>query len=550
MKTPILLLAWILLARCSSQEAATSDTAAATTNTVSTDTAATSTVATATLPPERDPVSEEGPLAIMASAAANENLFMLRLLDEYYREMPSLRSREDITRWLSSMRWRVDHARQIIRDRRLDPDIDALYADCGDFLDVYESVLTNMGMIDRQAERQATADAFAGVWEGYKTGSKAESTAKEWGASDDDASGAGALVGILAGMAEYGGREKQRNAVRSSAIDAEQRRLNEAWQAVDRRSQATAQMLARRHLWRREEAGFTEIRSRLLSDELKLRPRDPFSKIRYASHRVENEKPASIFSDARMCIEAAELVPAPAAYDDVRQSYLYKAAELALLAAATEAGKGGYSARPSIAKPALVYANTYLAAQPEDPGGRGRLLRARALAFAGRYGEAVTEATAALDKAPETWRADRSFPFLYAKMLTLDGQHTYVGGWLRRAFANGSTFVDDVRTGDDFARYRAQMPEEFRELTKAKVTWDIEYGIFNDDIIIRNQSAFGLSNARIHLTIRKGDLTWSPKLESAWLPPGGSQRFVDVVSIPNDSYDDASGSFTCDECPD
>ncbi|HEX6160911.1 MAG TPA: hypothetical protein VF111_12145 [Thermoanaerobaculia bacterium] len=558
---PLLLLT--ILAGCQSQEAVTTDTAvtdvvtttaatatvAATATATATDTTATGGASFAAILDEAlREAAEEAPLPIVTSAAANENLFMLRLLDEYYGEMPALRSREEISRWIGSMRWRVNHAREIVRTRGLDADIDTLYADCGDFLDVYDSVLTNMGMIDRRAEQQATRDALGGLWEGYKSGSKAQSIAKEAGVDDDDASSAGAAVGIFAGVMEYGKRESQRNAARASALDAEQRRLNDAWSAVHRRAKATAELLARRHRWSRQEAGFSEIRSRDLSEEVKQRPRDPFSRIRYATHRVAKEKPAAILSDAKMCLEAAELVPAAKVYDDVRQSYIRQAAELALLAASTEAAAGGYSARPSLAKPALVYANTNLAAGG-DTRGVGQMLRARALAFNGRYSEAVVAATEALNKDPQGWRRDTSFPFLYAKMLSLDGQNAYVGGWLRRAFENGNTLVSDVRTSDDFANYRRGMPSEFRELTTARMTWDIEYGILNDDIIVTNGSPFGMSNARVNIVIRKGARTWSPELKSAWIPPGGSQRFVNVVSIPNDSYDDASGSFRCDECP-
>jgi tetratricopeptide (TPR) repeat protein len=264
--------------------------------------------------------------------------------------------------------------------------------------------------------------------------------------------------------------------------------------------------------------------------------------------RVEKETAEDVLRDAQSCWEAAELVPAAPAYDWLRNDYLDNAAELACLAAATQAGAAGYSARPALAREALAFSRTVLDLDPKDAGGRGHAALARGLAMSGRYDDAVTAANGALERAPEAWRNDPSFCFRYASMLSLDNQLDNVGGWISRAYQDGFTRADSIRSSGDFENFRRARPDEYERLTKAKITYRVDFGIFNDDVIITNISPFTLNKLQAQVTIRKGAQTWTPKIECDSVAAGAVCKGVNVVSIPNDKYDDMDATFTCDNC--
>src|SRR5262245_5464206 len=60
----------------------------------------------------------------------DENLFMLRLLDEYYAEIPGVgASRSELVPRLDSTKQKITFARKVVQTEGLDQDLDALYAD-------------------------------------------------------------------------------------------------------------------------------------------------------------------------------------------------------------------------------------------------------------------------------------------------------------------------------------------------------------------------------------------------------------------------------------
>ena len=96
-------------------------------------------------------------------------------------------------------------------------------------------------------------------------------------------------------------------------------------------------------------------------------------KMRYGTSALTKETATDVLNDAHRAAAAVELVPPDSAYDQIRDEYFADAAELACDAASTEAGIGGYSARPGTAAAALSFARGYLAAYPGDTQGRGHV---------------------------------------------------------------------------------------------------------------------------------------------------------------------------------
>jgi hypothetical protein len=489
------------------------------------------------------------PVAFQAAANADENLFLTRFVDESYRRAPGQdASTADVVAWLATLRGNAAWARAVIRERGLDQDVDTLYQNMARFADAYENYLASIGLVEKQLSRQQLADAAASAWKGYETASDVEKAAKHFGASKDDAETAGTLGGILYGAYEYAQRQQQADDTRRAAIATYRRALDETRDAVSKRAGAISAMLTRRYRWEHGESGFDDFESRYLSEYMKRRPRDPFVRVQYANTRATKETPADVLRDAYTCLHAAELVPVASAYDIFRQAYFANAAELACFAAANEAGDAGYSAHPTLGAQALSFARGYLAMDAKDTTGRGHAALARALAFTGRYAEGLDAATTALNRAPDAWRADSAFCYRYACLLSLGGRADLVGGWLSLAYKNGFNSIGSIRNAPDFQRFKTERPDEYATLTAVNVAPRIVYGVFTDDIVVTNNSAFGLTNLRVRMTIRKGAQTWTPEIACASVVSGGACKAEGVVSIPNDRYDSASFTLACDQC--
>ncbi|HEY2324480.1 MAG TPA: hypothetical protein VGJ82_16590, partial [Thermoanaerobaculia bacterium] len=375
------------------------------------------------------------PVAFHLAGNADENLFLTRFVGELYRRAPGQdASAADLVEWIATLRRNAAWARSVIRDRNLDQDVDTLYENVTRFADAYENYLASVGLVEKRLDQQQLTDAAASAWKGYQTSSDVEKAAKQLRASKDDAETAGVAGGILSGLYEYSQRQQQADETRRAQIAAYRRSLDETREAISKRSMAISAMLTRRYNWQRGEAGFDDFESRYLSEYMKRRPRDPFVRVQYANTRATKETSADILRDAYTCLHAAELVPAPSVYNDFRETYFVNAAELACLAASDEAGITGYSTHPSLGPQALSFARGYLALDPTDASGRGHVALARALAFTGRYAEALDAATTAINRAPDAWRGDSAFCYRYACFLSLGGRADLVGGWLSLAY--------------------------------------------------------------------------------------------------------------------
>jgi hypothetical protein len=123
-----------------------------------------------------------------------------------------------------------------------------------------------------------------------------------------------------------------------------------------------------------------------------------------------------------------------------------------------------------------------------------------------------------------------------------------VGGWLSKAYANGFNDIEWLRENPDLANYRQARSREFAIMTTAEISLQTEFGFFNDDIVLSNDSPFSLTNLHVYITIRKDSREWHPEMECAYVAVGGTCIAENIVSIPNNSYDEAFATFDCDQC--
>ena len=483
------------------------------------------------------------PIALTTSSQVDERLFLLLALEDTYQRWPNSQTdRQQLAAWIAWTRQRTTRVRAWIRANGIDADVGRLYDDCLSLLDTYEAFLANVGAIEKQTSDQAGRDALAAIWKGYQAGSAAQESAVRRGASEDSASGERNVTFLISGFAEAYTRSMQRDAAQKAAFDAEQRRLTNAWTMTSANAEAVADKLTKKYGWTPGEAGFDGYRAGDWNDYFKHRPRDPFVRLRFATTRVKDEKPAAIMQGADTCISAAELVPAGKVYDPYRADFLAEAANLALLA--TSAQSTSYSAGPGIfGARVLRISRTYLAFDPIDASGRGHMFLARALAFSHRF----TEAVAAANAARKTWDQDAGFRYRYARLMSLTNQLDAAGNWLASAYLAGISTVEFVRADPDLQNFRVGRPERFAELTTPRLTYDVVFGVFNDDIVLTNQSAFDLTNVKAQVFIRKGQRTWSPEVTCDVIKVKGTCKAVNIVSIPGSKYDEARATFTSDQ---
>ncbi len=489
--------------------------------------------------PVEPPILDElEPVVVRTAPSIDENLFVLRLLSAYYRNPPKMGSKpEQVRQWLAGTRRRIETARRIIRRRKLDPDIDLLYADSLHILNAYAAYLDKVRTVEKSGGHKNLAALGTELWDRFQDGESAETGAEALGVLANTVGDGDNLVKIVTDII------KSQHAVneRGREIEAQRRALAATWTAVNRRAETISKRLTERHGWFGGESGYDGFTGDLW-DEIERRPRDPFAKIAYAEKRRKTETPEEVMRDAELCIQAAELVPADATYNTLRRSFVEKGASLALYAAVLETGMRGYTQRARHGARALAFARGYLAMNPKDPTGRGHDMLARSLAFRGRYSEAVAAAATARDRAYERWGNDPLFCYRYATMLSLEGKHVdRVAGWLDQALDRGLTHVDWIRRSPSLANFRRFAPYEYERLTTPKLS----HHIAGNELYLRNDSEFTMTDLRVDLTLSNGKETLGRTASCASVAIGASCR---GTRIPNGGYDQVTMTFTCEQC--
>ena len=488
---------------------------------------------------------DDRPFLVETAGNADPNLFSLYVLGRLYDSMPGAKATaQQQADWISTTRAEAWRMRAIVRDQQLDPALDPLFQDCLNFTSAYETFLQERGQIQAAREQRAAGDFLSSMLQALGDASDADDFARRVGASDDDASSIGEVAGVVSGLRDYGARSQRSDAAAAAALQAAGNKLTGSWQQAEADLRTTSAHLARVHGWSPGETGFAGD----AASSPQAMPRNPFVLAAAASRLDGKENARELIQRANRCFQAAELVPAGSAYDEYRQTFLFEAATLTVVAVSTEDGNGGYSAAPlPSATYAVQMARTYLAMAPSDPGGSGNLLLARALGGAGRYGEAVAAETTAFQIAPET-RNDASSTYRYARLLSLSGYVDSSAQWLQTSYANGFSAVNFVRQDPDLANLRRQKPQVFARLTTPVLTNpQFVWGLMLDDAWVRNESPFDLTHVVVDVTVHKGGAVYRFKMSCDRIKAGETCRNDNVVSIPGDAYDYVQATYTSDQ---
>jgi hypothetical protein len=484
----------------------------------------------------------DAPLDLKPTGTVDERVFILNAADHLLNTWsPGTTDRAAVRAWLDGRAALLARMTARAKAADLDKELVALLDEMRKLTDRHETFLANAGLIDQRAANWQAADNFATGYNAGKTAADVYERARASGADRGDAAAASVIIAGIGALLEANEREDKRNAARDAAVRAEQRELQTAFETALARGREAARVLGTRYEWTEGRAGLDGFKAEKMDEYIRRRPQDPFLRLRNANIRVPNETGADLLTDARACVAAARLIPSDQAYDVFRAWCLESASELAAAGAGRE-----WFADPAHKYPTASAAEAVRIARTRmrypDPTDAGKYELARALNFAGRPADALRTASDAKKQFGKP-----GFAYDYACLLSLNGDTKLSLEWLTHAFKLGHTDVIWTRRDPDLAALRRDKGTEFDKLTTATATWKIEFGLFNDDIVVTNTSAFPLTDVRLTPKIVRNGQTYTKTLRVAYLAPGRSYTWEDVFSIPGSTADSSSATLECDQ---
>jgi len=80
-----------------------------------------------------------------------------------------------------------------------------------------------------------------------------------------------------------------------------------------------------------------------------------------------------------------------------------------------------------------------------------------------------------------------------------------------------------------------------------KWPWSIDWGVLNDDILLRNDSRFALTNVVLEYELKQDARTWKGELKIEHVAPGQTQVWTNVISVPGGRLTASSAALRCDQ---
>jgi hypothetical protein len=479
--------------------------------------------------------TSDDPLDMRPYADVDDELFLVHGLRVIYTNWPEMKDSGEMTVQIANLRAFAMTLRDIARANRTDQNLIVAYDDSLALLDKYEICLNNIGAINRRSDESAQNALQDSLLDGAGKAIKSKVLDN---ASDKDAIN-GAAFDVFLSMLKNGFSISQE---RQAAIQASKQQFSNQSNSTMAAAEAMIQRLSRERGWRSEEFDLGSEDS--LSEQSRRRSRDPFALYALALANDEHETAASAETKAEYCLRAARLVPASSAFNGFRRGFLSEALSLSLYSDNIE--KSYYSGPiPSAGPDSLRLARTYLALDPNDENGYGHMQLSRALAFNGRFKDAVIAA----NEASNQWRNDAAFEYRYAKLLSLTGVVDESADALALAYRLGWNDVNDARNNPDFASLQRSRTSRFAELTTVRVRPAIQFHPgWMDDILVRNDSPFELTNLKLQAVISNQGQTYRPQVFVKSLKPGQTYTASGVTAILGNHYDTFTYTMSCDQC--
>lgn len=466
----------------------------------------------------------------------DENMFVLRAIARQYNRWPhDTWDGTAALKFCEEGRLEIKYLRSIAQRDHLDGAISGM---CDDFLtliDEYETTLDQIGKINDNARRQAVDDALKTFVIGATKSLKAAADADAEGKSKLQVDAAAAKTLVDDGLKVYIDHSKARDAQTNNSVAAEQDRFSKVLAYAMERNHTAAQGLTDRLHWAAGEAGFDSTPIEPLSDLVKRRPRDPFAMLQLASTGVTEETPINdLINRARWCVLAARQIPADQAFAGYREECMRLATQFACNAAEGDIGRTYTDAPTAHSQEAINITRAMEKMDPQDQDGWVHVELFRALASAGRFDEALQAAKPVLNS---RWNQSPPFTITYARIAGITGDVAECEKWLRQSYKLGYADVNFVKESPDFEVIQKQKPAAWAELTTPQGSTYIDFGAFNDDVIVKNRSPFPLTKLKMKFTVIQGGKIWKEERELPFVAADSEETLSNVFHIPGSKYD-------------
>ena len=292
---------------------------------------------------------------------------------------------------------------------------------------------------------------------------------------------------------------------------------------------------------------------RVLREALAANPRNFFlhAAVEDALSTKTNRSSSELIDSSKRLVQASRLVPEAAIYDDHRLAALQSSAFLCVVALGQEATAAGERWEPNAtSKYAVTTLEDLCRRVSQDQLPVWNLLRAYAY-LANRQ---LTDAEALVPalreneaKISSVLQSGGMVDCLQAGLQSIKGYPTSGLSFLSKAVSAGAPVTKDWWTDADYRGIRNAHPKEFAEMLAVKAAWTVEFGVFNDDVIVQNNSGFDLTGVRVKLKGRSGAKEFDVELTAEGIPRGEVVRWKNALSIPKDPGITAALEFDCDQ---
>ena len=494
------------------------------------------------------------------------NLFLIRKLETLYDRLSLLSGSSQIEAQLKALWKDATDAIQFIKANKLNAELDALYADFLSERDAFITLQSEIGAINADAAARLSNNRIQNSLESGNTAG----TLWAQGAMEGQDTGDTLLAGALVGLTQYWLKDYQYSQElaqkRNAQHAASYRRYEAIHGSLEVNRQRLITALAARHDWKKGEVGFDRsieeiskerdawlrrdfaLLVRLFYDRIKVRPRDPFAVRDYLA--VVNELQLNDVSVAQwleiadLAYHASLLVPVDTSFDFDRAVLASESAWAASWAMESHNDWAMHGAPNNISRLSLAYAESLLRSQPRDAEGVARLYKAKALAYLGEFSKAAET----ISEVIPLQQKNTHVHYVAARIQSRSGLQSEALASIKRALFAGWTDLKSLKRSPDLAPLRSAHTAEFNDLLKVKYEWYPVDGIFTDDVVLTNKSAFALTNITFRVDLKTGNqapicrmLEKLPRLEVG-------QTFT-WGSIMSDSAkaDTKKGTLTCDQ---
>ena len=477
---------------------------------------------------------------------ADERVFLVAAAKRIHEVMRDTKSSDpdallkEIQELARAARQKAVRLKVHIEQQKLDAELVGVYQDLIDTADAWSNFADQIGRIRRLSKGEGERNNAEAVGKGLEAGAGAAASADQAGADSGDAAVGGLIVGLIAGAIESNRRDEQLREQVSAAVNKEAKTIDDRRSLSDARLNDAVAVLAKRYGWKPVKGSERVV----ILTELERNPIGQVTLLTRCQELTGPDDPDKLRDAARVCEQAVRLVPEGQLYDEYRLYCLESAGRFLFRSVhVRESTKGLFrGVRNADASHAAALYEACLK-YSADPAGALRSYKAWMLAADNQMNDAI-KLVAEVSKLCD---GDANFAYWEARLLSATGNTDLAFDWLSYAVRKlGYSDITGTKTDPDLAKMRAARQKDFDDLVAVKWSWRVKFGVFNDDFVLTNNSAFAITNVRVQARLVQGDRVWNLDLKTDRIAPGAEHLWENVVSIPGSHLDNSSCSVTVD----